>query len=686
MLYLDTETYCELPLKKHGTHRYAEEVEITVCAWAIDDEDVDVWDCTDGSPMPPRLRAALDNHLIEIVMHNGGPFDATVMRHAWGIDIHPERIQDTMAIALAHSLPGGLGKLCEVLRVPLADAKQDIGKNLILLFCQPRPKKQKIRRANRFTHPDEWEAFLKYAGHDVTAMRQVYKRLPKWNWFPFERGIWQLDQKINNRGVRVDIDLATKALEAMAEIQAGNREAVQDMTDGDVESATQRDRLISYLNETYDLNITIFDAPAIEKLLEDDIDDGAKELLRLRLDSSATSTAKYQRLVDGVSTDGRLRGLLQYCGASRTGRWGGRFWQPQNLPRPDMKGEQVDLGIEALKNETLLIAEPQPTRIIKNATRGSIIASEGKVLAVSDLSNIEGRVAAWIAGEDWKLDAFRAYDRGEGPDLYIAAYAKSFQVPTDSVDKKQRQIGKVQELALQYEGGVGAFVTFAMVYRLDLDELADVAWPVIPEHVKDQASANLNWAKKSKRSMLGLSERTWLVCEALKLLWRAAHPAIGGYWKPLQQACVKAVEDKAVTTVGKLTVQMRGNWLTIRLPSGRSLCYPGAEVSEKGVLSYYGVHQYTRRWQKLSTYGGKLFENATQAGARDVMAANMPRIENAGYDILLSVHDELITETEDTGQPVDNKLSLLLATAPHWAPDLPLSAGGFTALRYRKDD
>jgi DNA polymerase len=318
--------------------------------------------------------------------------------------------------------------------------------------------------------------------------------------------------------------------------------------------------------------------------------------------------------------------------------------------------------------------------------RGSIIASPGKVLAVSDLSNIEGRVAAWLAGEEWKLDAFRAYDKGEGPDLYIAAYAKAFRVSTDSVDKQQRQVGKVMELALQYEGGVGAFVTFAMVYRLNLDDLADVAWPVIPEAVKERANANLVWAKKSKRSMLGLSDRTWLVCEALKLLWRDAHPAIGGIWKPLQQACVRAVETKETTILGKMTVQMRGNWLTIKMPSGRSLSYPGPTVSEKGVLSYYGVHQYTRRWQLLSTYGGKIFENATQFVARDVMAANMPRIENAGFDLLLSVHDELITETEDTGQPVDNKLSLLLATRPHWAPDLPLSAGGFTAPRYRKDD
>lgn len=321
-----------------------------------------------------------------------------------------------------------------------------------------------------------------------------------------------------------------------------------------------------------------------------------------------------------------------------------------------------------------------------SAIRGCIVAPEGKKLVVADLSNIEGRVLAWLAGEEWKLQAFRDFDAGTGHDLYKLAYAKSFGIKPEEVTKDNRQVGKVQELALGYEGGVGAFLTFAAAYSIDLEAMGKQAIGAIPKPILNEANSALAWTKLNKRPTFGLSDNAWLVCDSFKRSWRQAHPAIASLWKELETAAIDSVRHPGVTfTCRMLKLRRDGAWLRIRLPSGRFLCYPSPQVDESGKLTYMGVNQYSRKWARLSTYGGKLAENVTQAAARDVLASSMPGIEEAGFEIVLTVHDEIITEAPDTSEFDSDLLAQLMCDMPTWAAGLPLAAAGFEARRYKKD-
>ncbi|EAT7977342.1 DNA polymerase [Salmonella enterica] len=683
-LWLDLETFSEIPIK-NGIHVYAEGVEIMLFAWAIDEGPVNVHDLTADYNLPTRLLTALSDESVLIYAHNSH-FDRTVLRHA-----HPRlapdvtRWRDTMVQALAHGLPGALGALCEVLGVPQDKAKDKEGKSLIQLFCKPRPKNSKLRRATSKTHPEEWRRFVAYAGLDIEAMREVYKRLPKWNYQGTELTLWHRDQQINDRGVCMDVQLAQAAIEAVDLEQKRLAKRTQVMTDGEVQAATQRDALIKHIVESYGVELPDMQRSTLERRITDpDLPTAVKELLAIRLQASTTSTSKYKSLMKGVSSDGRLRGTLQFCGASRTGRWAGRLFQPQNLPRPSLEQEQIDEGIEALKAGCADLLFDNIMELTSSALRGCIMAPEGKKLVVSDLSNIEGRKLAWLAGEQWKLDAFREYDEGTGPDLYKQAYARAFNISPDDVDKYQRQIGKVMELGLGFGGGVAAFLTFALVYGLDLDELANAALPNIPRDVIREAK---NWYDESvkRKSTYGLSERVFIACDSLKRLWRRAHPATCDFWYQLERTVRAAIATPQKTLYcGYLKIRRDGAWLRIQLPSGRALCYPSPSI-EKGNITYQGINSYSRKWQRLKTYGGKLVENVTQAAARDVLAGNMPLIEDAGYSIVLTVHDEVICEAPDTDDFNDKALSALLSTNPEWAPDIPLNAGGFEAYHYRKE-
>lgn len=684
ILWGDLETFCSIPIN-NGTHAYAEGVEVMLFAWAIGDEPVSVWDLTAGEPIPSRLRKAIADPDTILFFHNSH-FDRTVLRHAMP-ELAPEvtRWRDTMVQALAHSLPGALGALCEVLGVPQDKAKDKEGKALIQLFCKPRPKNSKLRRATSKTHPVEWQRFVAYAGLDIEAMREVYKRLPKWNYQGAELALWHRDQRINDRGVCMDVQLAQAAIEAVDLEQKRLAKRTQVMTDGEVQAATQRDAMIKHIVESYGVELPDMQRSTLERRIADpDLPSPVKELLAIRLQASTTSTSKYKSLMKGISSDGRLRGTLQFCGASRTGRWAGRLFQPQNLPRPTLEQERIDEGIEALKSGCADLLFDNVMELTSSALRGCIMAPAGKKLVVSDLSNIEGRKLAWLAGEQWKLDAFRQYDEGTGPDLYKLAYAKAFNITPEEVTKYQRQIGKVMELGLGFGGGVAAFLTFALVYGLDLEELATAALPNIPRDVRREAQ---NWYDESvkRKATYGLSERVFIACDSLKRLWRRAHPKTCDFWYQLERTVRAAiVTPKKTLYCGYLKVRRDGAWLRIQLPSGRALCYPSPSI-EKGNITYQGVNSYSRKWQRLKTYGGKLVENVTQAAARDVLAGNMPLIEDAGYSIVLTVHDEVITEAPDTDDFNDKALSALLSTTPEWAPDIPLNAGGFEAYHYRKD-
>lgn len=706
-LFFDTETFCATPIQ-HGTHRYAEGAEIMVSTWAQDEGPLQIEDYVSDASVPSNeLWRLLKDDSVRVIMHKSD-FDRTVVRHAWGLVIPIDRVHDTMVHAMAHSLPGGLDKLCDIFQIGEDEAKQKDGKALIQLFCKPRPKNAKVRRATPWTHPAEWVRFLTYAGSDILAMRALLRKLPNWNYSGRELELWRLDQKINDRGFQADMGLAHGALDAIAREQKHLAERTRELTNGEVEKATKRDQMLAHILSEYGVDLPDMKKDTLERRIDDpELPDALRQLLRVRLQSTTTSTAKYKAMIRSVSDDGRLKAGLQFCGAIRTGRWGGRLFQPQNLPRPEKgwKPARVEFAIDAIKNGCADLVLDDVMRALSNILRGMIVAAPGRKLVASDLEQIESRVAAWLGGEQWKLDAIADYDRivgtdakGEaihdGFDNYVWAYAKAFGLTPEEVylDYKAggfwRQVGKVMELALGYEGGVAAWLAFAEVYRLHLEALAADAYPRLPEAARTQAEIMLQWRKKKGLTTFGLTDRAFVVIESFKALWRAGHPGISSYWGELEEAAMQAATGGGTRSAGAITFKRAGAWLRMILPSGRSLCYPSPKVQGSGrdeKLTYLGVNQYSRRWHRQGTYGGKLFENACQAVARDVMGWNMPAIEDAGYRIVLTVHDEVITEPLDNEDMTSDHLSQLLASNPPWLQGCPLAAGGFEAHRYKKD-
>ena len=708
ILWFDSETFSECDLKAHGTHRYAEHesTRMTVAQWAVNDGEPVVVDCTPATDHRIyQLLALLEDPKVIIQAHNSA-FDRTLLRHCWGIDVPVERWRDTMVKALAHGLPGALGKLGPILGLPDDQQKDKRGKQLIQLFCKPRPKGHKLRRATRESHPAEWAEFLEYSRQDIVAMREVDRRLPGWNYRGSELALWHLDQRINDRGFGVDLALAEGAIRATDIEKIRLKREVVEATDGLVTSASKVDQLLTFILAEHGVSLPDMRADTLRRRIEDpELPDPVKLLLSIRLEATKTSTAKYQALVKATSADGRLRNTLQFAGALRTARWAGRIFQPQNMPRPDvqliaehfgtdLKGltdeltqEYEDQGVAALKGGFADVVFNNVMGMSANLVRGAIVAAPGKKLCIADLANIEGRGLAYLAGESWKIQAFRDYDNGTGADLYNLAYARSFNVRVEDMPKGGRQIGKVQELGLGYEGGVSAFLTFAAVYNMDLDELADAVWATASREALDDATGVLAWVKKKKRSTFGLTDRVYIACELLKRAWRDAHPNTEALWAAAKDAVTKAIERPGQTfSIGEhLRARVDGDWLRLRLPSGRYLCYCKPQVDNSGQISYLGVDQYTRQWKRVKTYGGKIIENCTQAFARDIMAANMQLIEDSGYAIVLSVHDELLTEAPDSEDFSAYTLAGLMARAPSWAPGIPLAAAGFEAYRYRKD-
>lgn len=649
--YGDTETYCETPLK-HGLDRYAEDVEIMVATWAVDGGPVNCIDYTAPGWEEPHQEMLDALFAADVVVFQNSRFDRTVIRHAWGVELPLDKLEDTMVQALAHSLPGSLDKLCGILGVPLDAAKDKAGRSLIQLFCKPRPKNQKIRRATRHTHPVEWSRFLDYAKSDIPSMREVRKRLPKWN-YPNnarELELWRLDQKINDRGVPVDLELAKAAVEATERAKKHLAVRTQELTDGLVERATQRDKLLAFILAEYGVMLPDTQKATLERRLADEnLPEPLKELLRVRLMATVTSTTKYKALLRSSSSDGLLRGTLQFCGAKRTGRWAGRLFQPQNLMRPTMKQAEIEEAIDAFISGCADLVYDNVMDVAANCIRGALTAQPEMKLVSADLSNIEGRFLAWLAGEEWKLQAFRDFDDGIGEDLYkIGAGRILGKDPADvTADERQGQ-GKVPELACGYQGAVGAFNAMAKIYGLEIGEMRAL------EIVKG---------------------------------WRKANARIVKLWYALEEQAIAAVEcpgRRFEAADGKIAFQRDGSWLRMRLPSGRVLCYPGVALDDEGKLTYMGENQYTRKWERIHTYGGKLAENATQAGSRDVLAWNMAEAEASGYEIVMTVHDELVTQTPDSRQWTSSRLSAIMSTVPPWATGLPLAASGWEGQRYRK--
>ena len=693
-LWIDLETYSEVDLKTHGLYRYARDpsTEIMLVQYAIDDGPVHVIDCT-ATPrqMPEELRALRIPGTAVKYAHNA-QFERVLMNAVWGANPSPEPWYCTQAQANAHSLPGGLGKLSEIFKLD-EDGKLDGGRKLINLFCKPRPKNMKLRRATPQTHPEEWAEFVDYARQDVVAMRELHTKMPRWN---FEYGsaehqLWCLDQRINDRGFQIDRELAEAAVALVERRKALADEEIQDLTDNEVGAVSQRDQVLGYLLRAEGVHLPDLTRATLERYVDDpELSPLTREILRLRLDNAKAAVSKYAAALRTADPkDDRVRGGLQFCGALRTGRWAGRHLQPQNFARPSYGTNEASLriAIDAVKSGAADLIYDKPLQALSDCLRPLIIPRPGNALIASDWSNIEGRSLAWLAGEEWKLDAFRAFDAGEGPDVYNASFARSFNRPVASVTKPERQIGKVQELALGYYGGAGAFVAFAAAYNMDLEELARAVHEAVPSDVWNQAAGFVDWMRTANKRDLGLPEHVEIACEVLKFRWRDAHPATVQLWNDIDHALRLCLDAPGKTHQAGRYVQMRrdGNWTKVRLPSGRILTYLGLH-QDRGSIKYWGVNSYTRQWAKLYTYAGKMVENITQAFARDVMAYHMPRLEAAGYPLVLTVHDEPIAEVPDDGPQTAEEMCAIMASPIPWAPDLPLAAGGFRTHFYRKDD
>ena len=730
-LYLDFETFSEADLKKVGSYAYAEHpsTEVLICTYAFDDEPVRVWDCTDGSDMPGDLHRALrrlvkPNSRIKMVWHNGGLFDRLIMKHCWGFDIPVSNTIDTMIWAFRHALPGSLDALCEVLGVSANNAKDKRGKALIQRFSKPTPKNYKIRRYTAETHPDEWALFIKYAVSDITAMREVFHKLPRWGNSEFEDRVLELDQLINDRGFKVDVALAEAAIEAVEKHKAQLQEEAQRKYGG---SLTGKDFLPILRELAPAHRIHNAQKSTLNDLLaDDDLPDDARTIIEMRLGAASTASTKYNPLLLGRSSDDRRRGCLQYGGAKRTLRWAGKGFQPQNLARGFYHDDELDKGISALLKGRAH-RRFDVAKLTASTVRSCIIPEAGHKFVVADYSNVEGRGLAWLAGEETALDTFRA-----GLDIYCVTAGKMFGMDPDDIKKnfkEIRQIGKACELGLGYEGGVGAFVTFAKNLGLDLIEMAKTMDGTFPDHIWAATARGYEWARiqeakrtphpgeKDDRPSYILDKKVWRTCDAIKRMWRESHPETVAFWRDLKDGILAAVRnpgrefwagahlrrngERAIRIWRTVETDSSGRkvpgwWLCMELPSGRIISYPGIGVSvtketdEDGRVNtnvrikYQGENQLTRQWTTLYTHGGKACENIVQALCRDLLAYAMINVEGGGYHIVLSVHDELVCETPDTPKYSVAELERLMCELPEWAEGFPLVAEGQELKRYAK--
>lgn len=660
VLHRDYETKSAVDLKKTGSYVYFEDpsTDVWCCAYAVDDGEIKLWKA--GDPVPEEFIECARNPEWLAIAHNNAferLCERFIMGPRYGFPQIPiERQRCTLAMAYSMSLPGSLDQMVSALGI---DEEKDMaGRRVMLAMSKPRrPRKGEPPGVYWRDDPESLTRLYAYNKQDIVAERAGDKRLVRLR--PSEQRLFELDSVINDRGVPVDRDLCNRALR-IVEAHTGrlDREMAR-VTDYEVTACSNLNQLKVFLRER-NIDTSALDREAVaELLINPNLDPVAREALLLRREAGKASVAKIEALLNGTSKDGRARGLLQYHAAS-TGRWAGRRFQPQNIRRVD-EGFDVDGAIDVILTQptqkALDILDTffdAPLTCVANILRGMIKAPDGKQIVAADLANIEGRVLAWLAGETKKLDAFRAYDAGTGPDLYKVMAAGILGKQPHEVTKDERQAyGKVPELACGYQGGVGAFQTMAHTYGLKLsDEKAD----------------------------------------EIKVAWRNENPNIKRFWYDLDEAAVEAVAHPGRTVqCGPVAFKVVGSFLWLKLPSGRCLCYCYPRLNPeltpwgatKEVVHYKGVNSYTRKWEDISTYGGKIAENVTQAVARDILAEGMLRLEENNYPVILSVHDEAVSEV-DAGYGSAREYEGIMCELPGWARGLPVAASGFCANRYQK--
>jgi len=658
IIHGDFETRSELELKDVGLDVYARHpsTDVWCFAWAIDDGEPEIW--APGMPAPAvafpfsfkSTTFYAHNAQFELAIWN----HIMVPRYGWPV-LDPARVRCTMAMAYAMALPGSLENAAAALG--LSEQKDMAGHRLMMQMSRP-------RAYDEAGQPIWWDDFDKqialqnYCKQDVRTEQALCKRLLTLS--PSEQKLWALDYKINQRGVHVDRLAVSQAITVVKRESDRLNAELFKVTEGCVSSTTEVAALTKWIQARGVGIDGLAKADVIDALKLDDVPADVRRALLIRQEGGKTSTAKLRTVLEILGGDDRARGLLQFHAAG-TGRWGGRKLQPQNMPRPSIPHEVIEQVLDTLTTCTpdeahSLIATlfDNPLTVISDCLRGMICAAPGNVLLCADFANIEGRGLAWIAGEQWKLDAFKAYDAGTGPDIYKLSYAKSFRIPVEQVTKENRFVGKVQELALGYQGGVGAFQTMAKAYRVEVSD-----------------------------------ERA----EEVKVAWREAHPNVVSFWYDIERAAKEAVGHPGhAFACGTTTFLVKGSFLFCKLPSGRVLTYPYPKLKpkmtpwgeEKEQIHYMSVDGKTKKWQETHTYGGKLTENVVQALSRDILAEAMTRLDAEGYPIVLHVHDEIVAEVEEHKNWDLKLFEAYMKRVPAWATGLPIAVEGWRGKRYRK--
>ena len=642
ILGIDLETYSSAPLPKCGVYRYvdATDFEILLFSYAYDDGPVKTIDLACGDPLPEDVLTALEDPKIIKVAYNA-QFERVCLSRYLGRWLDPHQWRCTAVMASYLTLPSRLADVAVALK--LTQQKMEEGKDLIRYFSVPcKPTKANGGRTRNMPAdaPEKWAVYRQYNAQDVETERAVRKALEAWPLPEHEWELYALDQIINDRGVRIDRKLVKNAMAVDAAFSEAAYRRAKGLTG--LENPGSVNQLKAWLA---DQNIPM--ESLAKKIVQEkaaQTDGIVAELLNLRLELSKTSVKKYESMARTVCRDGRVHGLLQFGGASRTFRWAGRMVQVQNLPQNhlpdlDLAREIVKAGDE--KQLELLFGSVPNTR--SELIRTAFIPRDGYRFIVADFSAIEARVLAWLAGEDWVLEEFR----GKGK-IYEATASRMFHIPQETIVKghpnyEYRQKGKQATLSCGYGGGIGALK--AMGARMPEEEM-----------------------------------------QPLVDAWRAANPNIVAFWGALDRAARRVIHKQETNRVGKVTLYWQDDKLLMRLPSGRNLCYQSPHFTENrfgsDAIGYYAPNAAGQMVEQ-ETFGGKLAENATQAIARDVLAHAMLNLEKAGYPIVFHVHDEAIMEVP-IGEGSLEEACRIMAISPDWAKDLPLRADGDEMRYYQK--
>lgn len=660
-LSIDLETYSDVNLKKAGLYRYVQSpaFEILLFAYSFDGAPTQVIDMAQGEKIPLEVIHALTDPQCLKHAYNAA-FEWYCLSKYMGAQLPPSQWRDTMLHGLYAGYTAGLDATGRALGIPEDKQKLTTGKALIRYFCVPcKPTKANGGRTRNYPHHDleKWALFKTYNGQDVVAEMEIERRLSVFPVPDFVQKQWETDLLINARGVAVDMDFCEGALELGETIRAKlTDEAVQLSGLQNPNSVKQLARWLSA--ETGD-DITTLRKETIKELLGRDNADHVQRMLEIRQELGKTSTKKYDAIEAAVCDDGRVRGLLQFYGANRTGRWAGRLVQVQNLPRTYT--EPLEFARELVKGrklDALRTVYGSPNDTLSQLIRTAFVAAPGNVLIDADFSAIEARVISWLADEEWRLEVFRTHGK-----IYEASASQMFGVPLERIKKGNpeyslRQRGKVAELALGYQGGVPA------MRQMDTGKLlADLP----DEEIKDIVDK-----------------------------WRDTNPKIRNLWYSFNDAAIRVIQNGGSLRVRCCTFArecdcIRGTTcMTVSLPSGRKLYYVEPAVGENRwggpSITYMGVND-KNKWGRIETYGGKLVENVVQAIARDCLAQAIEHLEAAGLPVVFHIHDEVVIDTAafDTNDAMLDKVVKIMSTPIPWAEGLPLGADGWVGAFFKKD-